>query len=218
VLTLARIPANAQWNLQYQALFILELEWTWNCACGAPVPLAAMTNVPGIGFNNIGIQPMGTPDSVDACMQRKFTPVILGNLPCPTCNGVLPRTETIRIEGSPEYLRVKLSIVTAAGGLNPNPVAISEYLDLAQYQAVGANPPQLRYRLSSVLAHGGGLGAGHWVAGVRGPNQVFYINDHNVSQQNASLLMANPQVHTTPGAGVMQSVVLMYRRSRARGI
>jgi ubiquitin C-terminal hydrolase len=197
---------------------VLELELIWRCACGAQQPLPPFKNVPSIGFNNIAIQPFGTPDSVNACMQRKFTPVVLGNLTRGTCHGVLPRTETIRIQGSPECLRVKLSIVDMAGGLNLNPVAISEYLDLAQYQAVGANHPPLRYKLSSPLAHNGGAGAGHWVAAARGSDQVFYINDYHVDEQQNAALRANPQAHTTPGAGQMQSVVLMYRRSHPRGI
>ncbi|KAI4649462.1 hypothetical protein J4E93_003782 [Alternaria ventricosa] len=54
-----------------------------------------------------------------------------------------PFTESIHIEGSPEYLRIKLSIVDQ-GMKNNNPVVLEEYLDLAQYQAVGGIPPSLK--------------------------------------------------------------------------
>ena len=63
--------------------------------------------------------------------------------------------QSTRIEGSPEYLRIKLSIVNSNGTPTLNPVNVSEVLYLSEYQAVGDGPPLLMYRLSSVLAHGG---------------------------------------------------------------
>jgi len=181
-----------------------------SCACGAARTLPAGTNVDGIGFNNVAILPPGTRDSVTDAMNRHFTPSPLGNLPCGTCNMSQPFTDTIHIEGSPEYLRIKLSIVHQ-GNKNNNPVVLNEYLDLAQYQAVGGNPPSLKYRLSSVLSHfGRHLNSGHWVASARGPDHVFYINDATVTQQDApSRLRANPQMKS-------QAVVLMYRRVHTR--
>jgi ubiquitin C-terminal hydrolase len=121
--------------------------------------------------------------------------------------------ETIKIEGSPEYLRIKLTIVNADGSRNNNPMAIPDVLDLSQYQAVAGIPPSLFYRLSSVLAHGGTSRGGHWVGSVRGPNQVFYINDDTVDDRHVLQLKANPQVH---GGREMQAVVLMYRRFEKR--
>jgi ubiquitin C-terminal hydrolase len=167
------------------------------------------TNADNIGFSSIGI--LGTPDSVVAAMRRKFTPAEIGNLNCNACNLLQPVTESIRIEGSPEYLRIKLSIVNGNGGRNNNPVVLNEYLDLAQYQAIVGDLPLLKYRLSSVLSHWGlGLDFGHWVASARGPDHVFYINDATVTlQKPPSRLSANPQMES-------QAVVLMYKRVHTR--
>lgn len=117
--------------------------------------------------------------------------------------------QSTRIEGSPEYLRIKLSIVNSNGTPNLNPVNLPEVLNLSEYQAVGDGPPLLMYRLSSVLAHGGTHNAGHWVASVRGPQNVLYINDHSVDQRSLLELRANPQVYGGTG---MHAVVLMYKR------
>jgi hypothetical protein len=99
--------------------------------------------------------------------------------------------QSTRIEGSPEYLRIKLSIVNSNGTPNLNPVNLPEVLNLSEYQAVGDGPPLLMYRLSSVLAHGG------------------KHNDHLVSQRSLLELRANPQVYGGTG---MHAVVLMYKR------
>ena len=216
------LPANSAWQARYEALFVLQLEWTWTCACGTEQPLLAGTNVDGIGFNNIGILPQNRRDSVAAAMARRFAPENLGNFDCITCPTRRPRTEAIRIEGSPEYLRIKLSIVQANGRRNDNPVALPRTLDLTEYQAIGPAQatnsmpkPPLKYTLRSVVSHGGETtGSGHWAASVHGPKQVFYINDAQVHQQNTSLLKANPQVHM--GSGNMQAVLLMYRRVHTR--
>jgi len=117
---------------------------TRSCACGAPRSLPQGTNVDGIGFNNVAILPQDNRDSVTDAMHRHFTPSSLGNLNCDTCYTLQPFTESIHIEGSPEYLRIKLSIVDQ-GNKNFDPVVLNEYLDLAQYQTVGGNPPSLKY-------------------------------------------------------------------------
>lgn len=183
---------------------------TRSCACGAVRFLPPGTNVDSIGFNNVGIHPQGTRDSVTDAMRRHFTPSSSGNLNCGACNILQPFTDTLRIEGSPEYLRIKLSIAHQ-GKKNFNPVVLNKYLDLAQYQAAAGNPPSLKYRLSSVLSHFGQyLNHGHWVASARGPDHVFYINDGTVTQQDAPLhLRANPQMNA-------RAVVLMYRRVHTR--
>jgi len=117
---------------------------TRSCAYGAPRSLPQGTNVDGIGFNNVAILPQDNRDSVTDAMHRHFTPSSLGNLNCDTCYTLQPFTESIHIEGSPEYLRIKLSIVDQ-GNKNFDPVVLNEYLDLAQYQTVGGNPPSLKY-------------------------------------------------------------------------
>lgn len=142
-------------------------------------------------------------------MRREFEPTPLNTFHCHSCNSTQQRTQSTRIEGSPEYLRIKLSIVNSDGTPNLNPVNLPKVLNLSEYQAVGDGPPLLMYRLSSVLAHGGKHNAGHWVASVRGPQNVFYINDHLVSQRSLLELRANPQVYGDTG---MHAVVLMYKR------
>ncbi|CAN9339935.1 unnamed protein product [Alternaria alternata] len=200
---------NTDWRARYEALFILQQECFWNCPCGSQqVPL----NNPApdsIGFNNIAILSNGTPDSLEEAMRREFEPTPLNTFQCNSCNSTQQRTQSTRIEGSPEYLRIKLSIVNSDGTPNLNPVNLPEVLNLSEYQAVGDGPPLLMYRLSSVLAHGGTHNAGHWVASVRGPQNVFYINDHLVGQRSLLELRTNPQVY---GGTEMTAVVLMYKR------
>ncbi|KAG9195597.1 hypothetical protein G6011_00718 [Alternaria panax] len=207
-------PANTDWKARYDALFILQLECIWSCAtCNTVVnPLPPGTNEDGVGFNNIGINPMGTPDSLNAAIYRFFEPADLGIRSCTQCNTPQRRNQTLRIEASPEYLRIKISIVdfvNLAMVKNFNPVALPNLLDLSEYQATRA-VSSLKYKLSSVISHSGEtLDAGHWVASVRGPREVFYINDGVAVQKLSFELRANPQMYGTSGT---QAVVLMYKR------
>ena len=56
-------------------------------------------------------------------------------------------------------------------------------LDLTPYSAwpEASQPTPTTYRLSGVVVHSGGLGAGHYIAYVKTPKGWFYISDSHVA-------------------------------------
>lgn len=59
---------------------------------------------------------------------------------------------------------------------NDNSCDIPIELNLTEHQHADTNVP-LRYRLSSVISHGGPAQGGHYISTVRGPEGVFIIDD-----------------------------------------
>jgi ubiquitin C-terminal hydrolase len=171
-----------------------------------------------IGIEGVGMLPAGTPDSIAAALARTFEPEVLGNFDCTACGQLRPRTETQRIDGAPELLRIKLANIEKrrVGNKvivvkNNNAIALTETLDLRGYQAVAAFPAPLKYRLKSVLCHGGGaLSDGHWSATVVDPVGVNRVSDDHVEEQEMAYLRSNPQRG-------MQAFVLTYVRISSRG-
>ena len=184
------------------------MEWdvAWRCACGANQVLPHGTNLERIGIDNLAIHPEGTPDSVAAAIDREFTPNVLGNFDCPTCGQRRPRTVIKRIDGAPDLLRIKISNVYPSGLRNNNFVQLTPELDLRRYQAVAEFPAPLKYKLKSVLCHGGrDILEGHWTATVCDSQQVNHINDSIVREKNQAYLRSNPH-------DGRQAIVLTYMR------
>jgi hypothetical protein len=204
------IPGNETWLDIFNALFIMEYDTQWHCACGALQPLAAITALERIGIDNLAILPMGTPDSVTAALTREMTPEILGNFDCAMCLQRRPRTQHKRIDGAPDILRIKISNATASGARNDNPIRLDKVIDLGAWAAVTQNPEPLRYRLRSVLCHGGTLTGGHWTATVTDVVGVNTINDHVVVRGTDRGLRTNPQ-------NGRQAVVVTYLRMWSKG-
>lgn len=218
-LTIGRLPGNDAWLDQFNALFIMEWEVIWTCECNAVQPLPHGTNINRIGIESLGIQPEGIPDSVQQAIARKLIPEELGDYTCVTCGHVRTRTETYRIDGAPDILRLKLNIVelreVKKGGFEfvrkNNYIKLNPVLDLQRYQAVQADPAPLRYRLKSVLCHDGDFDHGHWAATVTDKTGVSHIDDDEVYEEEPAFLHTNPH-HD------MQAAVLTYTRIETRGM
>jgi hypothetical protein len=215
------IPANTTWIEHYNALFILEWDTTWHCECGTLQPVTHGTNsVDSIGHNGLGILPVGLRDSIALALSRNLTPEVLPGLrDCTTCPTRRPRTQTVRIDAAPEYLRVKLNVSTPVfrNGIpqgytrrNNNMVRINHILDLTQYQAVAQYPAPLKYRLIGAMCHAGGTENGHYTATVTGPEGVSHVDDDLVQMQRAAYLRGNPH-------NGMQVVVVWYVRVHGKG-
>jgi len=146
---------------------------------------------------------------VAAAISRIFVPEVLdATYHCATCGLHAQRTEHKRIDGAPDILRIKIAnLYYPSGQRNDNAIHLDARLDLTAYQAVLGRPAPLRYRLSSVLCHGGdgGTQAGHWTATVGGVEGVGYVDDGVVEGVNRGALGENPR-------GGRQGVVVMYTR------
>ncbi|KAF2031599.1 cysteine proteinase [Setomelanomma holmii] len=199
------VPGDEAWLDNFNALFIIEYNVEWRCECSALQPLAAATSRESIGIDNLSILPNGTADSVKAALTRESTPEVLGDFDCATCRHRRPRTQVKRIDGAPDLLRIKISDLTSTGARNNNPIRINPTIDLGTWADVPQLPAPLKYKLNSVLCHGGGITAGHWTATVTDPGGVNESNDHTVVATNQAGLRANPQ-HGR------QAIVLTYTR------
>jgi ubiquitin C-terminal hydrolase len=195
----------------------MEWEIVWKCVCNAIQPLPFGTNVDCIGIHSLAILPDGMADSVQQAIDREMAPEELGNHTCVTCGQMRMRTQTKRIEGAPDILRIKINNVEQEvdedGNVtivrNNNYIRLSPVLDLQQYQAVPAYPAPLRYKLTSVLCHV--EVAEHWIATVTDKTRVNHVNDDVVQSHPAAYLETNPQ-----DGG--QAIVLTYTRIEPRGI
>jgi len=212
------------WQRQCNALFELDVQLTRTCECQAPRALAAHAagDEGGIaGVKRLRVLPNGQPNSVKASLRREFgvTENLEYNFHCNACNQDRHHlTETRRIEAAPELLRLQLNPVRVVqreieGGMenetvpNYNPIQINEHLDLTEYlepQQVPVAP--LKYRLQSVLYHGGGNSRGHYWALVRGPQDAYRVSDRQVDKlDHKSRLWVG-------GSRGTRAIILMYHR------
>ena len=151
-------------------------------------------------------------DSLQDAIQRHFD-IETMNLRCHAraCRRTLPHTVTRAIMQAPAILRIKLNIARDARNaqdtttVNQNaavyekmdhPFRIPNVLYLNQFQVRPYG--DLTYMLSSVVSHQGGptLESGHYIATVRGEQDVYTINDDLVVRKNQTYLRSNPQVWT----------------------
>jgi ubiquitin C-terminal hydrolase len=176
--------------------------------------VAGTNPVASIGHNSLAILPEAEsdsednesdidtlPDSIVKALARDLRPESLGKQPCATCGRRSQRTQTKRIDGAPEYLRIKINNVQNVfdedgnvTGIERNDVFVNldHIIDLTNYQAVALNPAPLKYRLIGAMCHGGTLEYGHWTATVTGPEKVYHINDHRVWEEARAYLKSNP--------------------------
>ncbi|KAF1926818.1 cysteine proteinase [Didymella exigua CBS 183.55] len=205
------LPQNLDWRRQFDALFDIDINLALRCQCGAPRPPAphAASDEGGMdGLRGLDVLPSGQTDSVKASLRRKFTPENIGALKCATCNHRRQVIKTLKIEAAPELLRLKLSVVNSDGSPNHNVISINKHLDLTEHlMPQPGHVAPLKYRLSSVLYHGGGSNSGgHWHASVHGPKYAYEVNDDQVVKLTPKKLSWENSHQQ------MRAVVLMYCR------
>ena len=224
--------ANKEWLENFNALFMMDIALTRQCeSCDTLATLPPGQDDPRMGFTWLPIKARGRDTLWDALRRHKCD--IVGELPCAHCGEEL-LYDTIRVTGAPEILRVKLNVVndwdpkTKSQAKNKTPVTLPETLDITHFQGgpamhVHGSASRLMYTLSSVLPHIGKNGhSGHWVATVRGEEEIFAINDDEVALADVEFLKSNPQdygdpLEKTKSTQIFQAVFLTYVRRHPSG-
>jgi hypothetical protein len=184
-----------------------------------------------MGFQSVGIKH----SEIDTLRNALFRDIsgIVTALKCSNC-GEERVFETLRIAGAPEILRIKLNInlefdrETGIAPKNYNPVNFPQSMNFTRFQKkhfTRESSARLKYTLSSVLLHSGPtMASGHWVATVRGVENMFAINDDLCVAQTDSFLNSNPQqLYDPPSVGnewpsIYEAVVLTYVRDHPGGV
>ncbi|KAF1844713.1 cysteine proteinase [Cucurbitaria berberidis CBS 394.84] len=184
---LSRDAPNRDWLPRLHTLYRINIQASDTCrTCGY------VTN-----------PPMDTPTTLDVGVLPKYTDIhqaitdtLHHDIPgrhCRRCRQNRNFSRDCEIVAAPKILVVMFRILVYPSKIT-HPIPCPEDLDLTAYQQVRTLP--LRYRLSSLVSHGGGgEDGGHYIATVRGQNAGTYtcISDAAMMPVTHAEFLANPQ-------------------------
>lgn len=103
----------------------------------------------------------------------------------------------ILINHAPEILTVVLKRFTHDGHKISTRVSIGASLDLGAYRDAD-NTEDMKYDLSAVVQHSGGLTGGHYICNAKGPDGAWYTFDDNHMMKSSLREATDPRQGFTP--------------------
>ncbi|CAO2648438.1 Nn.00g077050.m01.CDS01 [Neocucurbitaria sp. VM-36] len=203
---LSRNPPNRDWLPQLQTLYRINLQESDTCPCGyiSQPPMETPTIL------EVGV--LDTYTNIHQAIQDALHYDMLGRY-CKRCKQYRNFRRDCEIVVAPKILIVKFRILMFRRKIR-HTLPCPEDLDLTAHQQVPTLP--LRYRLSSLVSHGGGHNGGHYIATVRGQEQGTYtcLSDHRRFNFTHAEFLQNPQGRgrRIPGHNHFEVYMLSYIR------